>query len=67
MCEFDSEVTYMKHHKKKITFLFSVMRHFAKLLKQKCYKIEYTKLDNPSNTGSLKSEVKQNITLIASL
>ena len=59
MCEVDSEATYVKHHKKKIAFLLSAMRHFAKLLKQKCYKIEYTKLDNPSNTSSLKSEVKR--------
>lgn len=59
MCEVDSEATYVKHHKKKITFLLSAMRHFAKSLKQKCYKIEYIKLDNPSNTGSLKSEVKR--------
>ncbi|MDC0864722.1 cryptochrome/photolyase family protein [Rickettsiaceae bacterium] len=59
MCEVDSETTYVKHHKKKIAFLFSAMRHFANSLKQKCYKIEYTKLDNPSNTGSLKSEVKR--------
>jgi len=59
MCEVDSEATYVKHHKKKIAFLLSAMRHFAKSLKQKCYKIEYTKLNTPSNTGSLKSEVRR--------
>lgn len=59
MCEVDSEITYVKHHKKKIAFLLSAMMHFANSLKQKCYKIEYTKLDSPSNTGSLKSEVKR--------
>lgn len=39
MCEVDSEATYVKHHKKKIAFLLSAMRHFVKLLKQKCYKM----------------------------
>ena len=43
MCEVDSEATYIKHHKKKIAFLLSAMRHFAESLKQKCYKIEYIK------------------------
>lgn len=59
MCEVWSEATYVKHHKKKTAFLFSAMRHFAELLKHKGYRVEYTKLDNPNNTGSLKGEVRR--------
>ncbi len=29
MCEVWQEATYVKHHKKKIAFLLSAMRHFA--------------------------------------
>ena len=31
MAEVMDEVTYVKHHKRKIAFLFAAMRHFAKL------------------------------------
>lgn len=44
MCEVWNEATYVKHHKKKIAFLFSAMRHFAEELKELGYKIEYIKL-----------------------
>ena len=30
MCEIIEEATYVKHHKKKLVFIFSSMRHFAK-------------------------------------
>ena len=49
MCEVWDEATYVKHHKKKIAFLFSAMRHFTKKLNKKGYKVEYTKLNNPDN------------------
>ncbi|MEJ2115721.1 MAG: cryptochrome/photolyase family protein, partial [Gammaproteobacteria bacterium] len=29
MCEVLSEATYVKHHKKKIAFILSAMRHFS--------------------------------------
>ena len=48
MCEVFSEATYVKHHKKKIAFLFSAMRHFASELRGKRkYHVEYFKLDDP--------------------
>ncbi|MDF1796023.1 MAG: cryptochrome/photolyase family protein [Coxiellaceae bacterium] len=59
MCEVHNEATYVKHHKKKIAFLFSAMRHFAEALKSKDYKVEYTKYNDPNNKGSLKGEVKR--------
>ncbi|MDC0206386.1 cryptochrome/photolyase family protein [Nitrospinae bacterium] len=57
MCEVWNEATYVKHHKKKIAFLFSAMRHFAKELKESGYKILYTKLEDDQNIGFFKSEI----------
>lgn len=59
MCEVWDEASYVKHHKKKIAFLFSAMRHVAEELHQRGYKVNYTKLDNPDNAGSFKNEVRR--------
>ncbi|MGB5707266.1 MAG: cryptochrome/photolyase family protein [Arenicellales bacterium] len=59
MCEVCNEATYVKHHKKKIAFLFSAMRHFAEELKHRGYNLLYTKLDSPENSGSLRGEVSR--------
>lgn len=59
MCEVWDEATYVKHHKKKIAFLFSAMRHFAEELKENGYQVRYTKLDNETNAGSFKGEVER--------
>ena len=59
MCEVWDEATYVHHHKKKIAFLFSAMRHFAIALTQAGYQVEYRKLDDHENTGSFKSEVRR--------
>lgn len=57
MCEVTEEATYVRHHKKKIAFLFSAMRHFAGALQQSGYRVEYTKLDDRHNAGSFRGEV----------
>ena len=62
ICEVMAEATYVKHHKKKIVFLFSAMRHFANELREQGYTVSYTQLDDGDNTGSLFSEVKRTIT-----
>ncbi|MCH2037620.1 MAG: cryptochrome/photolyase family protein [Rickettsiales bacterium] len=59
MCEVWDEATYVKHHKKKIAFMFSAMRHFAQELKESGYQVAYTKLDNPENAGSFKAEIER--------
>ncbi|MBM3610723.1 MAG: cryptochrome/photolyase family protein [Alphaproteobacteria bacterium] len=61
MCEVIEEATYVPHHPKKIAFLFSAMRHFAKDLKAKGYKVRYTTLDDPKNSGSFEEEVRKAI------
>lgn len=57
MCEVWDEATHVKHHKKKLAFLFSAMRHFAEALVQSGYTVEYTKLDDPNNAGSFRGEL----------
>ena len=59
LCEVWDEATYVKHHKKKIAFLFSAMRHFAAALKTKGFRVAYTRLDDHDNTGSLQGEVER--------
>lgn len=57
MAEVKEEATYVKHHKKKIAFIFSAMRHFAQELGQQGYKVHYVNYDAPNNKGSLVEEV----------
>ena len=59
MCEVMEEATYVKHHKKKIAFLFSAMRHFHVELLNSNFRVLYIKLNDPKNTGSFKGEVER--------
>lgn len=59
MCEVMDEATYVKHHKKKIAFIFSAMRHFADELRAQGMQVRYVALDNSDNSGSFKSEVRR--------
>ena len=47
MAEVMSEVTYVKHHKRKIAYLFSAMRHFANSLGDDGIAVRYRRLDDP--------------------
>jgi deoxyribodipyrimidine photolyase-related protein len=57
MAEVAEEATYVRHHKKKIAFLFAAMRHFAEELRTGGFKVRYVRLDDPGNQGSLRGEV----------
>lgn len=59
MAEVAEEATYVRHHKKKIAFVFSAMRHFAQTLVADGWQIDYVRLDDPGNTGSLAGEVRR--------
>jgi deoxyribodipyrimidine photolyase-related protein len=50
---------YVKHHKKKLVFLFSAMRHFATDLKKLGYKLEYFKIDDNVENKSMKDQIHQ--------
>lgn len=47
MAEVKEEATYVKHHKKKIAFLFSAMRHYAAALNEAGYQVFYHRYDRP--------------------
>ncbi|MEM9843018.1 MAG: cryptochrome/photolyase family protein, partial [Pseudomonadota bacterium] len=59
MAEVQEEATYVRHHKKKIAFLFSAMRHFAEDLRADGWTVDYVSLDDPDNTGSFSGEVER--------
>ena len=61
LCEVMEEATYVWHHKKKIAFVFSSMRHFARELTQNNYNIRYITLDDPLNAQSFGGEVRRAI------
>ncbi|GAB5504476.1 cryptochrome/photolyase family protein [Pyruvatibacter sp.] len=59
LAEVMAECTYVKHHKKKIIFVLSAMRHFAHELEEQGYNVDYIKLTDKGNTGTLKGEVER--------
>lgn len=61
LCEVSEEASYVRHHQKKIAFLFAAMRHFAVELEEKGFTVRYVKLDDPDNTSSFDGEVRRAI------
>jgi deoxyribodipyrimidine photolyase-related protein len=61
MVEAQEEATYVRHHKKKIAFLFSAMRHFAEELRAAGWQVDYVKLDDPANQGSFAAQLAHSI------
>jgi deoxyribodipyrimidine photolyase-like uncharacterized protein len=57
IAEVMKEATYVRHHVKKLAFVFSSMRHFAEELRLAGWQVDYVRLDDPENTGSLEGEV----------
>lgn len=57
LCEVMEEATYVAHHPKKIAFLFSAMRHFAKQLKGLGYRVRYTKYNDVDNAHCFEKEL----------
>jgi deoxyribodipyrimidine photolyase-related protein len=57
MAEVSAEAIYVRHHQKKLAFVFSTMRHFAEELRAAGWRVDYTALDDPANTGTLELEV----------
>ncbi|MFC3121688.1 cryptochrome/photolyase family protein [Agaribacter flavus] len=58
MAEVREEASYVKHHKKKIAFIFSAMRHFAEKLKSAGYQVNYVEYQDKHNKGSLFEQLK---------
>ncbi|MDC7685277.1 cryptochrome/photolyase family protein [Asticcacaulis sp. BYS171W] len=57
MAEVMSEASYVRHHVKKIAFLFSAMRHYAQALRVAGFTIRYVTLDDEDNRQSLEGEI----------
>lgn len=61
LVEVREETNYVRHHKKKIAFLFSAMRHFAQWLRDDGWNVDYVTLTEPSNSGTLTGELARAI------
>ena len=61
MMEVRDEANTVPHHRKKLTFLFSAMRHFADELRVQGWKVDYIKLDDADNSQSFEGEIKRSI------
>jgi len=61
LAEVAEETTYVPHHKQKIVFILSAMRHFAQELIEEGLHVDYVKLDAKDNSGSFTGEVKRAI------
>lgn len=59
MAEVMGEASHVRHHQKKIAFLFSAMRHFAEELRERGLAVRYVRLDDPDNSQSLQGEVER--------
>jgi len=59
MAEVMDECTYVPHHLKKIVLVLSAMRHFAHALAAKGVRVRYVRLDDPTNTQTLRGEVRR--------
>ena len=57
MAEVAAEADYVPHHRKKLVLFFSAMRHFADALARSGVAVDYVRLDDPANTGTLAGEV----------
>lgn len=57
MMEVAEEATYVRHHKRKIAFTLSAMRHHAEALRSEGWQVDYVTLDDPDNSGSFCGEV----------
>ncbi len=57
MIEATDEFSRPRHHKQKIALILSAMRHFADLLRQKGFNVEYLQLDDQNNSGLFSEEL----------
>jgi deoxyribodipyrimidine photolyase-related protein len=59
MAEVRSEATYVRHHKKKIAFVFAAMRAFSEELQALGFTVRYVAISDPENAGDLLSETRR--------
>lgn len=59
MMEVAQEADTVPHHRKKLIFLFSAMRHFARELEAQGWTVDYIKLEDEENRQSFTEEVSR--------
>lgn len=59
MCELHAEATYVAHHKKKLVLVLAAMRHFAKQLRQRGFRVCYRRLEDTDREADFISEIEQ--------
>jgi deoxyribodipyrimidine photolyase-related protein len=57
MVEVDEETTYVAHHKAKLAYILSAMRHHAEDVRAAGWCVDYVKLDDTDNSGSFTGEL----------
>ena len=57
MVEVAEETTYVRHHKAKLAYILSAMRHHAAALGERGWRVDYVRLDDPDNAGSFTGEL----------
>jgi deoxyribodipyrimidine photolyase-related protein len=61
LAEVREECTYVRHHQQKIVLVLAAMRHFAAALRAQGVTVDYTRLDDPDNTHSLRGEMLRGV------
>ncbi|WBH17861.1 cryptochrome/photolyase family protein [Sphingomonas radiodurans] len=61
MMEVADETTYVRHHKTKLVYILSAMRHHAEALRAAGWRVDYVALDDPANEGSFTGEMARAI------
>ncbi|WP_240320808.1 cryptochrome/photolyase family protein [Sphingomonas crusticola] len=61
MMEVREEASYVRHHKAKLAYIFSAMRHHAAALREAGWRVDYVTLDDPANSGSFTGEIARAI------
>lgn len=59
MMEVDEEATYVRHHKKKLAYILSAMRHYAVAMRKAGWTVDYVEIEEPGNSGSFTGEVSR--------
>ena len=62
MMEVRNEADMVWHHRKKLIFLFSAMRHFAQDLREQGWSVDYVRLTDEDNAGDFTTEIKRALT-----
>jgi deoxyribodipyrimidine photolyase-related protein len=62
MMEVADETAYVRHHRRKLAYILSAMRHHAVALEEAGWNVDYVRLDDPDNHGSFTGEIARAVT-----